>query len=294
MNAIVHLVNQSGTSHDALLADLDGDGTVDGQVDGHETRQVDGEATYFFTVDDGYDGFEPSPSSSGGITSTTGENGWPENTILLDNGYRLVATGDNAELKIYEPTEAPYSDAGTPFLTIKGDPHVYLNGEHLADFTQDSTLMLDGYAIELDTTSQTGVSYLQAATVTAPNGETASIFGIDSSQPSTTNVGRPPSSASTAPTFEGMDIEEIIFTLFAYVIQEFRRLIEEQANLIADAEIENNDGVAIGRGPNGEEFNIDLEMQRLNRMVNSLSQLETLFLSAMNDLADLTDRVAQA
>ncbi|MEL7370825.1 MAG: hypothetical protein AAFN74_18030 [Myxococcota bacterium] len=293
-NSVLHIVNNEGTNNDAILGDLDGDGSLDGVVNGFITKDVEGEQTYFLTVDRNLDGWVPTKSASGGIKSTKGGDGWPENTIELDNGYRLVAPGKNEELRIYEPTDKPFSSAGDPLISVRQDPHLYMNGKHVGDFTQDAKLKIGDYEIDMKTTANKGVSFLKDITVTSPNGEQASIFDINKNKPKTTNIGKPSvDDGIEAPNLEGLSIADMIFQLMAYVLQKLNKIFKQESERISQAKVENSEGVPMGKSPAGEEFNMDIAMQGLNRLASTIEQITNLLKQIITKFDNLTNSIAQ-
>ena len=148
------------------------------------------------TNDDGKHVFDPSKVPS--ITYTDPETGkemqvgydpgvarafgadWPDNSFRTAGGYTVVFDGNKQSMKIFGPDQKP---GDTPLVNVWGDPHVYEADGTKWDFTKDSDMVLpDGTLIAMDTTSETGRSYLDNVTIVNGN-DRIDISGIRSGKP---------------------------------------------------------------------------------------------------------------
>ncbi len=115
-----------------------------------------------------------------GLTGAPRDEGWPQPAFRTAGGHTIVFEGERQSMKIYGPGQGPDD---TPQADIWGDPHVQESDGTRWDFTKDGDVVLpDGTLIAMDTTSETGQSYLDRVTIVTGN-DRVEINGIAGDEP---------------------------------------------------------------------------------------------------------------
>lgn len=116
-----------------------------------------------------------------GLTKAPSCEGWPENSFRTAGGYTVVFDGTRQSMKVYGPNQKP---GDKPLTNVWGDPHVHEGDGTKWDFTKDGDMILpDGTMIAMDTTSQTGQSFLDNVTIVNGN-DRVKVSGIRHDRPS--------------------------------------------------------------------------------------------------------------
>ena len=115
-----------------------------------------------------------------GVTGAPKDEGWPKNSFRTAGGYTVVFDGKSQSMKVYGPGQSPKDK---PKFKVWGDPHVHESDGTKWDFTKDGDMVLpDGTLLSLDTTSETGRSYLERVNIV--NGsDRVEITGISKDRP---------------------------------------------------------------------------------------------------------------